>query len=184
MATTPVKLYPTTRPYVRDALMNFLYKKDQNMAENVLADIINENITLTHPESMGFVHYNGSRAFMYLGKIHKSATEANKVIAPPLHRSLHARMNAYLRDRQAVEKEEKLIIKNFLTAVLNTSHSYADWMRILPSEVHRPIIDFFNMNWYEAHEAILTNEQVEAFQKKQEQFLNMLKGRLAMNLFL
>lgn len=167
------RLEPKTRPECRDYVIQYLYNKDAEGAAMLLSGIIDDHCQITG---------HMQRAFMFYGKVYQPNITPPKLIAPPLHESLHERMWAYVKDRQVVEREEKLIVKNLLTAVFNVSDSYKDWLRILPPAVHEPIEQFFTYRWTEQHEAILTEQQVEAFQNKQERFLNMLKGRLALNL--
>lgn len=166
------KLHPTIRPGLRDDVINYLYQKDEQSAAEMLSQIIDEHVRLTGQNQL---------SFMFYGKVYCNQYAAKPMIAPPLHPDLEPRMKAWLLDRLAVEREEKLIVKNLITAILNTSDHPEDWMKLLPPAVHQPIADFAFYNPQLAG-STLTPEQVEAFETKQERFLNMLKGRLALNL--
>jgi hypothetical protein len=163
------------RPAVRDAILSYLYEKDTEMAHDILSGIIDEHCKLTGSRD---------RAFMYLNRVHQPALAPKRLLAPDLHPDLYERMNAYLLDRMRVEREEKLVVKNLLTAVMNASDSPEDWARLLPPALSLVVPKIM---WDIRVSSILpiahmTDEQIEAWQAKQERALNILKGRLALNL--
>lgn len=170
------KLHPNIRPAIRDEVLHFLYTKDAESAATTLSDILQENCTLTNTTTL---------ALTFHGKVYQPSHAPKRLIAPPIHPSLNDRMLAYVKDRTLIEREEKLIIKNLLTAILNTSDCVDDWLKLLPPAVHSPVE--LQRLYYPAisppeSEPILTFDMIEAFERKQERFLNMLKGRLALNL--
>lgn len=173
----------SVRPKIRHALMLHLYYQENEAMRQTLRDIIQENCTIEGHTLFGF-HY----MFMWydLGSVPGAGYSTNppgRGVHIPLHRSLHERMDAWLANKRKVEKEEQHIVIGYFTAVLNMSDSAYDWLKLLPDEVHKPIHD--QRAWgvlTNIPPPILTNAQVEAFYQKQERFLNVLKGRLALNL--
>jgi hypothetical protein len=169
------KLDPQTRPTLRSQLMNLLYQAEQFRSFEELCDIVNCQQSVTNIDMP---------AFTYLGKIHAPQLYVKPKMAPQLHDSLHARMDSWLQNEMTVLKEEMVIVSGYITAVLNTSNSPDDWMRLLPPAVHAPLQQYKSQSFDHLVPPVLTNDQVNAFLTKQERFLNMLKGRMALNLLM
>lgn len=169
----PQRLDPKVRPELREALMGSLYQKDTDAAEQSLHTIMEKHCQITETEIRGFT---------FMGKTHYAPGYLHKKPIHALHPDLHAEMLAWVQDRRTVEKEEKLIVGNLITAVLNTSDSPEDWKKLLPPAIHSVIDWFISYKIYSLPPPKLTDAQVEAFERKQERFLNILKGRLALNL--
>lgn len=177
------RLDKSVRPQIRHALMLHLYYQENEASRQTLREIIQENCAIEAHTLFGF-HY----MFMWydLGSVPGagySTSPPGRGVHIPLHRSLHERMDTWLANKRKVEREEQHIVTGYFTAVLNTSDSAHDWLKLIPDEVHKPILD--QMSWgilQDPFPPILTDAQVEMFLSKQERFLNVVKGRLVLNL--
>ena len=162
--------------------MVLLYGQEDQAAKQELDSIIIENCLLQQHSFHGFHYYfKWYDLSLFNGQ---TPNTPRKGVHIPLSHTLRDRMDAWIANRKRVMTEERNIVAAYITAVMNTSDSAYDWLRMLPEAVHAPIKNAINWFLIMDFPSELTDEQVETFLTKQERFLNVLKGRLALNLFI
>lgn len=125
------------------------------------------------------------QCFTYKGQIYNYTHFKTGVIPwairrAGLHSSLHAEMDAILKEKQIVADTERPYVLSLITRAMNKTNSIEDYKLMLPDCLH----DELNMypNWVTTRE--LTDEQVQEFIQNNEKALNFLRIRKVLDLIL
>lgn len=162
----------------RDEIVVDLYRKDKDMADEVLRGILYANAAL---DEHVCIRYKNK---LYHPVLVMTELETRLVKTGPLHPSLHERMEAWLKDRFYVEKEERLLVSGYITSVFNASNWPEDWKLLLPDPLH-PHINHINFYYCQNdYRTTLTPEQVQSFLTRHARYLTVLKSRLALNMLM
>lgn len=168
---TPQTLHISIRPMLKDTFIGVLYRAEEERAQKELHEIILANIEKTGNERF---------AFKYLGKVY-STMQKVPLLAVPLHPDLHRRMNDWLANSREVINTEKVLVTGIVTAILNSSPSVRDWLRLLPHELHHYVHQFIGANPTYDFPPVLSDTEVEQFLQKNSKFMSLLKGRIVLN---
>lgn len=122
------------------------------------------------------LHASDLCRFIYQNKEYRSPLDTTQqfVKAYPLHKSLHKEMPNYLALYEPFELESARI-RSVTLAAVQLAGSYADLCKLLPQEC------LSNINFISetrAQPPVLTDEEIDAFKKKYENYLNTIKVNL------
>lgn len=92
---------------------------------------------------------------------------------------LHPRMDELLEERRNLELNEIPYTLGFFKKVLNASESVADYYRLLPESLH-VVLDRLNIP--ESLPPELSDEQVNEFTTKHQDWIRMIKVRMFLDL--
>lgn len=124
---------------------------------------------------MGYQH----KSFVYSGLWYSEDSDPGprikNVLSPELTESFKQARNEIL----SVSELEVPYVKGCITAALNLSNSFPDYVRTLPDAL-APKIKEYAFSFHA--QGILTQEQVDTFKSNHAHSLNLLRQRLVRNL--
>lgn len=172
--TLPIQYDPMLKVTIRDRLFALLYVPADTQMFDRKKDIIMKNAVLVHASHASFMY----KAVNY-------TCDSNPVLPRPrnqLDPRLEGRMNEYL-DEMKYLAEEKPLVQNYLTQVLNASDHPADWLQLLIPALRGPVqtlLDESASNFAAAKR--MTEAAIEAFLVKNQSAIDRTKQRLVTNL--
>ena len=162
---------PRTKQAIKDMLYSFLYAPVQKQFKHKLDSIIQKNTILS-----GYSH----SSFVYKGIMYANDTNAPPRKMNRLHQQMQVEMDEYLKDLKVLNETELPYVVGFITAVLNASNDLHDYLRVLPSAVHRPIEALIAT--CPCRTKKLSDFDVECMQKKNHKAITLMKERMVLNL--
>lgn len=164
---------PRTKSQIKDMLYAFLYAPVQRQFKKRLDTLIARNTGIT-----GVSH----QSFTYKGHLY-----SNDPASPPrkltrLVPQLHADMDAYLAELKQLNDREVPYVLGFINQVLNASNDPHDYLRVLPQSLHPPIQKLIDSCPYRTKK--LTDAEVQEMQTKNQQYIDLVKARMVMNLLI
>lgn len=169
----PLQHDPRTKQQIKDAIHGFLYAPLIQQFQHRLDDIIVKNCVL-----LG----NSEKSFIYKGERYSSLNTALPLKMNRLHKQLHVPMDEYLRDLRQLNNYELPYVLGFIGQVLNASNHVHDYLRVLPSAVHRPVEQLIES--CPCRSVKLTQEGIEALQSKNKIPIDLMKQRMVINLLI
>jgi len=166
----PLKYEPLTKTQIMEMLDDFLYERITTDFTRRLNELIDKNSLLIA---------SSHKSFSYKGKRYSNDTNRFPVKANSLVEQLHPSMNEYLEELKAVV-HEKLYTVGYVKQVLNSSNNPNDYLRLLPSFMHRPIQDLINTCPCRNHS--LSADKVKEINDKNIEPLSLIKQRMVKNL--
>lgn len=166
---------PMTKQQVKELLYDFLYLPVIRSFQERLKRIILENCKLqgaTHP------------SMMYRGEVYQAAdsiTPHPKQL-PMLDESLKEEMDEYLKETAYLNNHEVPYVLGYLNRVLDSSDNLADYLRLLPDSVHRPIGELIAS--CRCRTAQLAKEDIDVIRKRNAVSIELIRQRLTVNLLL
>lgn len=161
---------------IQTALMDFLYQPvRQRHREQVEALIIrNANLSKT-----------AVRAFRYKGELYLSdQAPRGPIMAPRLHPDLEPELAQMVQEQIDIHGQEEPLVKGFITAALNQSSVVSDYLELLPSCIHPPILTLMQQGHTGAgvYADTLFTANKEGFLAKHEHAIQLIRERMAINL--
>lgn len=164
---------PRTKQQIKDSLFSFLYEPIQKQLKNRLDTIIMKNSVLS-----GASH----NSFMYKGEYFSCDPAIPPRKMNRLIPQLQPLMDDYLKEVKELNDTELPFVVGFITQVLNSSNDLHDYLRVLPSSVHRPIEQFISS--CPCRTKKLSDDEIQSIQKKNIQSIELMKKRMVTNLLL
>lgn len=164
---------PRTKSQIKELLYAFLYEPVQRQFKHRLDALITRNTMIT-----GASH----NSFAYKGHLYSNDPAAQPRKLTRLVPQLAPDMDAYLTELKQLNDLEVPYVMGFINQVLNSSNDLHDYLRLLPSSVHRPIQELINSYPYRTKH--LSDEQVQEMQAKNQQAIDLVKRRMVTNLLI
>lgn len=156
-----------------DALMNALFTKPKIMMSGQLMTLVTKNSALFNSTHRGFIYKT-----TYYGEPLRPPVRMAQI--SPLHASLVPEFQEWQNKRALLCANEDTYVRGYFQAVLLRARTESDFMRLLPDSLHN-LLRHFREHFLPESEA-MTDEQVIEFGQKNQQYLNMVKQQLALNL--
>lgn len=163
---------PKSKQLIRDRLYYFLYEPVEQAFQKRLDAIIEQN-----SRRMG----NAQRRLNYKCETYEATNPG-----PPdravnrCHKELLPLMKDYVADLEELNTQEVPYVLGYITKVLNSSESMADYFRLLPESVHEPLKKLECL----CQNRSLPDDKVEQLKARHEQPILMMKKRMVENLLL
>lgn len=173
MSEATINYDPRTKQYIKEKIYDTLYAPVHNYFNVWLEKIIINNtieIKGTH------------KSFSFKG------VDYNIDETPPPRRrnrlapKFHSEMNAYLKEKDELERYEIPYVLGYITSVLDTSNYFGDYLKLLPEPLHT-VINNFKDNCV-CRNSKLTEEKVEEIKKVNSTPIELIKYRIMQNLIL
>lgn len=169
----PLQHDPRTKQQIKDAIYGFLYEPILSQFQTRLDGIIVKNCVL-----LG----NSEKSFIYKGVTYSTSNTQLPLKMNRLQKQLFMDMEDYLKEIRQLNNYELPYVLGFIGQVLNSSNHPNDYLRILPSAIHRPVEKLIQTCPCRANK--LTQEDVEALQNNNKVPINLIKQRMVNNLLI
>lgn len=165
-------LDPKLRFDVVQAIRQELYKKPRAKQFLDLTVLIQENSAL---------HKNAQKCMSFNGKNYEYAKHEGKHPSPMnlLHRSLRARMRAYLQELVNLSREQDMAL-GYATKVLAVSDRVVDLYPLFPHTLHGVIRNY--AQYFIQGEGKLSEPEISAFLLENDKYSQIMKSRMTYNL--
>ena len=163
---------PRTKQQIKELLYEFLYSPVEDSFKKKLHAIINKNTAINNYSHNSFMY----RTVIY--SIDNPKPGQQNKLSPQLQPA----MNAYLSELKELNEQEMPYVLGYIQQVLNSSNELHDYLRLLPTSVHKPVQDLINTCPCKGKR--LTDDTIEQFRKKNEAYLSMVRQRLVSNLLI
>lgn len=160
---------PTSKQHIETTLCNFLYGPHWQRLNDILVGLITRN---------SVIQRNSHRSFTYKGDDYSLDALP---LPRPRHRldpSLEDTMKDYLRKKEEISSDEFNYVFGFIKQGLNTSDQLADYYRVFPEVLHKPLQQFYDFD----SKAKLPEDFVLQFHAKNEKVISLIKQRVLLNL--
>lgn len=164
---------PRTKQILKDTLYEFLYGPVQKQFQLRLNAIITKNSIMIGATHNSFIYKN----VVYSCDAGTPPRKMNRLI-----QALQQPMDEYLNDLRELNNTELPYVLGFLTHVLNSSNDLQDYLRVLPSAIHKPIEEYINSCPCRAKH--LSDFDVECIQQKNHISIELIKKRMVTNLLI
>jgi hypothetical protein len=171
--TERIKHDPRTKQQIKDALYERLYSPIEHRFQQRLREIIVSNTLASR---------SGHMSFSYKGVYYNVDKNPPPRIANRLHPSMQAEMDTYLKELNELNQKEIPYVVGYINRVLNSSNHLCDYYRLLPDSLHPPLAKLIGTCPCQGNG--LTEEQVAAIQKANNESLELLKQRMVINLLI
>ena len=165
---------PRTKSQIKNALYEYLYTPVIKEFDARLDAIVTRNTTLGGYNHRSFIYrdvvYNREPTVMLPRKMNRLQPQ----LQPP--------MNDYLKDLKELNEQELPYVLGFIQAVLNSSNDLHDYLRILPSSVHKPIQGLIAT--CPCRTKKLSDEAVDALAEKNKAYIEMMRNRMVLNILI
>jgi len=123
---------------------------------------------------------NGISGFVYKGEYFRDANTQHSLNVNRLIPDLHAEMDEYLAEVNKEIPNEQIIVKGYITKILNASDNPADYMRLFP-ECLLPSVEREN-RMYGSLPSLLSEPNIILLLKETEEAKNLAMQRMVRNL--
>lgn len=162
---------PRIKAEIKERIKLFLYREPEARLRDELEQLIVVNDQLSN---------KGHYMFTYKGVRYKWYDHMPLMWgALPLHTSLHARMDQYLKETKELVEESSLTL-GYIQNILNRSDDPDDYLRLIPSALHLPIQDLLDLS--SGIKKTLSLTDAEKLVKTHERSVDLIKQRLMLNL--
>lgn len=168
---TDVHYDPGVKHYLKHQIYELLYKPSADKMKFKLDTIINRNTLIGK-----YTH----KSFTYKGVSYSSEPTAPPRKSNSLIPELKGDMDDYLTELEALNGYEVPYVLGFITAVLNASNHFPDYLKILPEIAHKPVKESMNKHPWKSEE--LTDQAVEEFKEKFKVPIQLMKQRVIKNM--
>lgn len=164
---------PRTKKQIKDLLYTFLYEQVDKQYKQRLDAIIKRNTLISGGFHDSFIY----KEEYYCCDPHPAPRKKNRLVP-----QLHSTMDAYLKEVKELNDHELPRVMGFITQVLNASNDLHDYLRVLPTSVHRPIEKLVAS--CPCRTKKLSDFDVDCIQKKNEASIDLMKSRMVLNLLI
>lgn len=156
-----------------NAMMHALFTKPKTTLHSQLMAIVLQNSTLFK---------NAHRGFMYKANFYGDSARPNAPLRSinPLHATLVPAFQEWHTKGELLTANEDTYVRGYFQAVLLRARTERDFKRLLPESLHN-LLGHFRNHFLPDSES-MTDQQVIEFGQKNQQYLNMVKAQLALNL--
>ena len=162
---------PLTKQQIQQRLQALLYTPVEINFQARLNTLIMRNTLLG-----GYRH----KSFVYKGHVYSSDVEPPPLRQNRLIPQLKADMEEYLRDLESLNKEELPYVMGYITNVLNSSNSIADYLQLFPEAVHQPIRELAKS--CPCQQKSLSDTAIAEILQKNAKGIDLMKQRMTLNL--
>lgn len=169
----PIQHDPRTKQQIKKILYRLLYEP--------ISDIFAERekqIIIKNTVAGKFAH----KSFRYKGLFYNWDSSLLPRKANPLLPQFHDEMEEYLKELQELNEKEVPYVLGFINQVLNSSNYFQDYLRLFPEAVHHSIQHLVETCPCKSY--ILTEEDIQTIQQKNQDAIFLMKQRMAINLIL
>lgn len=164
---------PRIKSAIKDALHHFLYAPVENEFDIRMDKLITRNTALGGYSHKHFVY----RGVLYTREATPAPLKKNRLVP-----ALRNDMEEFLRDQAQLNEIELPYVVGFINQVLNSSNSLADYLRVLPESMHRPLQTLIDS--CPCRSNLLSEDRVLHLQCKNANTISLMKQRLASNLLI
>lgn len=165
---------PHTKTMIRDELYEHIYRPVREQFRKRLHTLITKNSAL-HGNTQAFMRF---RNVVY----HTDNPGQQPRVVNTCHKTLLPLMTEYADDLDKMNNEEVPYVLGFITAVLNSSNSLQDYLRLFPECIHKPVEDLIRRCG--CRQTTLAPERVDEIRTNHQIPIEVLKQRMVMNLLL
>jgi hypothetical protein len=164
---------PKTKQQIKDLLYSFLYDPINKKMKEQVDSIIVKNSAMIQSSHLSF-HYKGKLFSCDSGFVLRKPNRLT-----PL---LHPFMDDHLKEVKELNEREIPYVIGFINQVLNSSNNIRDYLRVLPTSIHRPIE--LLMATCPCVTYNISVETVKDIQDRNAESIIIMKSRMAINLIL
>jgi hypothetical protein len=162
---------PRTKSMIKDLLYDHLYRPMEEHFRKRINSIIHRNTTTGN-----FAH----NSFLHRGNIYQDDLTALPRRMNPLLPQFRDEMEEYLADLNRVNGQELPYVMGYINQVLNASNDLHDYMRLLPQQIHQPLLDL--MAICPCRKIHLPEAKVQEITEKNQNSISLIRQRLVLNL--
>lgn len=164
---------PRTKQQIKEALYAYIYGPVSRQFQQRM-----ESLVLRNTNAGGFFH----KHFVYKGLVYNVDTTPAPLKRNRLLPEFRAEMDQYLEDVNQLNNQELPYVLGFITQVLNSSNSLADYLKVFPEAIHSPLHEL--MNTCPCRIGHLSGEKVQYLLEKNQTPVSLIKQRLVTNLII
>lgn len=161
---------PKTKQYIKNKLLEMLYKPVEDILEKRLQDIIIRNTILikgTH------------KHFLYKGELYNIDDSPVPRKLYRLSDSLKEEMDDYLAEIKELNQQEVPYVVGYINHVLNSSNAFMDYLKLLPDALHECVKKIASA--CPCKNDKLSPEAIDAIKTKNKKPIDLMKQRMVIN---
>ena len=159
-----------TKVELRELLHFYLYERVEEHRKEQLESLIKANCTLSN---------SSFPAFRFRGATYQvNAFVGYQAYPRQLHPGLIPVVEKFVAEQEQLLEYEQPMVRGYITAVLNSSNSLKDYLRLLPASVHLALADITMPDL----PATLSESDIDSMNVRYAQHISLLKQRLLLNL--
>lgn len=159
---------PTNKYFLRSRLFSKVYLKAVTEETKKIQRIIEQN---------AYLDRHGQMAFMYKGQEYCAENYRPQRRLGLLHRDLYPAMEEWLEKGRELQKEKETVL-NYLSCLLIRANSAEELKAITPECLHSELPEYGGAYTH----ASMTQEEIDAFNKQNEEAILLIKKRLLLNM--
>lgn len=165
---------PHTKTMIRDKLYEHIYQPVREQFRKRLHTLITTNSAM-HGNTQAWMRFRGE-------KFHTDNPGQQPRIMNTCHAKVLPSMKEYVEDLEKLNQEEVPHVLGFITAVLNSSNSLQDYLRVFPDCIHKPVEDLIRQCG--CHNTSLKDARIDEIRTRNQTSIEVLKQRMVLNLLL
>lgn len=159
---------PTNKYFLRSRLFSKVYLKVVTEETKKIQRIIEQN---------AYLDRFGQMAFMYKGQEYCAENYRPQRRLGLLHRDLYPAMEEWLEEGRELQKEKETVL-NYLSCLLIRANSAEELKTITPECLHSELPEYWGVH----NHVPMTQEEIDAFNKQNEEAIHLIKKRLLLNM--
>ncbi len=159
---------PTNKYFLRSRIFSKVYLKMVTEETKKIQRIIEQN---------AYLDRFGQMAFMYKGQEYCAENYRPQRRLGLLHRDLYPAMEEWLEEGRELQKEKETVL-NYLSCILIRASSFKDLKAITPECLHSALPG----QWGVLTSVPIPQEEIDAFNKQNEEAIRLIKKRLLLNM--
>jgi len=164
---------PRTKQMIKDMLYSYMYEPVLKQFKHRLDTLITQNSVM-----VGATH----NSLTYKGVFYSVDQSAPPRKLNRLDPRLKQQMDEYLEDLKQLNNHELPYVLGFINQVLNSSNSVKDYLDVLPTAIHQPLLKL--VETCPCRHCNLTPEKVSEIQDMNKTAIQLLKQRIVTNLII